>query len=134
MQPDVQAFLHAETGVTTWVVADPATGLCAIIDPVLDAGGATASADALIAAIRERDFGPTWILETRADGPSAAAHVKYETGASVAGAAGPGREPDSTLSGGETLPLGALAIAVVNVPGRGLAYAIGERTFAPPEA
>ncbi|AYV46035.1 MBL fold metallo-hydrolase [Caulobacter flavus] len=91
MQPDITAYHHAATGRVTYLVADPATLLCAIVDPVLDfdpATGETSTAfvDAIIADIRARDLGPTWILETAVHTGhlSAAGHLKYETGASVA--------------------------------------------------
>lgn len=91
MQPDITAYHHATTGRVTYLVADPATQLCAIVDPVLDfdpATGETSTAfvDAIIADIRAKDMGPTWILETgvHTGHLSAAGHLKYETGASVA--------------------------------------------------
>ncbi|PXA91209.1 MBL fold metallo-hydrolase [Caulobacter sp. D4A] len=91
MQPDITAYHHAATGRVTYLVADPATLLCAIVDPVLDfdpATGETSTAfvDGIIADIREKDLGPTWILETgvHTGHLSAAGHLKYETGASVA--------------------------------------------------
>lgn len=34
--PEVTAFYEARTGSVQYVVADPATRQCAIIDPVLD--------------------------------------------------------------------------------------------------
>ncbi|MFT4251182.1 MAG: MBL fold metallo-hydrolase [Caulobacter sp.] len=91
MQPDITAYHHAATGRVTYLVADPATLLCAIVDPVLDfdpvtGETSTAFVDAIIADIREKDLGPTWILETAVHTGhlSAAGHLKYETGASVA--------------------------------------------------
>ncbi len=91
MQPDITAYHHAASGRVTYLVSDPATLLCAIVDPVLDfdpATGETSTAfvDAIIADIREKDLGPTWILETAVHTGhlSAAGHLKYETGASVA--------------------------------------------------
>ena len=55
-KPDVRGFYHARTGSVQYVVSDPQTGACAIIDPVLDydeKSGATATveADAILAYV-----------------------------------------------------------------------------------
>ena len=51
--PEVTAFYEARTGSVQYVVADPATRQCAIIDPVLDydeksAATATIQADLIL--------------------------------------------------------------------------------------
>lgn len=91
MQPDITAYHHAATGRVSYLVVDPATQLCAIVDPVLDFDPATGEistsfVDSIIADIRAKDLGPTWILETgvHTGHLSAAGHLKYETGASIA--------------------------------------------------
>lgn len=71
MTPSVQPFFHADSGTWTYVVADPASGEAAIVDPVLDfdpkAGRtSTASAEAVLAHVRERGLRVAWILETHA--------------------------------------------------------------------
>mgnify|MGYP001108933646 CR=1 FL=1 len=90
MQPEITAFHHPATGRVTYLIADPATLLCAFVDPVLDYDPLTQAVDtrfvdAIIADVRARDLGPTWILETglHTDHLSAAGHLKYETGASI---------------------------------------------------
>ena len=89
--PDVEAFFDERTFSVQYVVSDPATKRCAIIDPVLDLderSGATATrnADRLLAFVRERGLEVEWILDTHphADHLSAAAYLKAQTGAPTA--------------------------------------------------
>jgi glyoxylase-like metal-dependent hydrolase (beta-lactamase superfamily II) len=81
--PQVRGFFDATTSTLSYLVADPATGAAAIVDPVLDyepkaARTSTASADQLIAAAAGLKV--EWILETHthADHLSAAPYVKLE--------------------------------------------------------
>ncbi len=90
-EPLVKGFFDKRTFSVQYVVADPQTGSCAIIDPVLDydpnAGTiATWSADALLAHVREQGFRLEWILDTHphADHLSAAGYLKDRTGAPTA--------------------------------------------------
>ena len=57
--PEVTAFYEARTGSVQYVVADPATRQCAIIDPVLDydeksAATATIQADLILNFVTDR--------------------------------------------------------------------------------
>jgi glyoxylase-like metal-dependent hydrolase (beta-lactamase superfamily II) len=87
----VDAFFDACSFSVQYVVSDPSTGRCALVDPVLDydeKSGATATslADALLAFVRERNLTVEWILDTHphADHFSAAAYLKEKTGAKTA--------------------------------------------------
>lgn len=67
----IQPFFDIDTATFTYLVSDPASGQCAVIDPVLDydmhAGRTgTASADRVIAHIRAHGLSLAWILETHA--------------------------------------------------------------------
>src|ERR1700730_5474343 len=67
-RPEVQGFFDDRTYSVQYVVSDPATHRCAIIDPVLDfdeksGSTATRSADAILDYIRKRDLGGGWILD-----------------------------------------------------------------------
>ena len=67
MQPYVEAFFDPNTFTYSYVVSDPATGRCAIVDSVLDydpAAGRTsfASADRLIAYVRAQGLTVEWLL------------------------------------------------------------------------
>lgn len=88
---DVKAFFHAPTFTFSYVVADPATKHCAVIDSVLDfdlPSGTLSyeSADEIIAFIKEQQYTVEWILETHmhADHLSAAAYIKKALGGKVA--------------------------------------------------
>jgi glyoxylase-like metal-dependent hydrolase (beta-lactamase superfamily II) len=87
-RPRVQAFFDPRTYSVQYVVSDPATHLCAIIDPVLDydeksGSTATASADAILHYVRTNGLTVAWILDTHphADHFSAASYLKELTGA-----------------------------------------------------
>lgn len=86
--PTVAGFYEPVTGSIQYVVTDPETRRCAIIDPVLDfdpksGSTATRSADALLAHIETSGLALEWILDTHphADHLSAAAYLKQKTGA-----------------------------------------------------
>jgi glyoxylase-like metal-dependent hydrolase (beta-lactamase superfamily II) len=86
-QPIVSAFFERRTCSVQYVVADPETKRCAIIDPVLDfepKSGATAthSADALLEHIEREEYVVDWVLDTHphADHFSAAGYLKDQTG------------------------------------------------------
>jgi glyoxylase-like metal-dependent hydrolase (beta-lactamase superfamily II) len=90
-QPQVDAFFERRTCSVQYVVSDPVTRCCALIDPVLDydekSGSiATWSADALLAFVRDHDLTVEWILDTHphADHFSAAGYLKHRTGAKTA--------------------------------------------------
>jgi len=82
-KPHVQAFFDEPTFTVSYVVTDPATKACAVIDSVLDydpASGRTSkdSADEIIAYIREHGLSLEWILETHvhADHLSGAPYIQ----------------------------------------------------------
>src|SRR5271170_463998 len=91
LEPDVTGFYEEATGSVQYVVADPVTRRCAMIDPVLDfdlTSGATrtTSADRLLRHIEARGLTLEWILDTHphADHFSAAGYLKDMTGAPTA--------------------------------------------------
>src|SRR4029079_9370331 len=84
-------FYEKRTCSVQYVVADPETKRCAIIDPVLDfdpksGATATASADEILAHVEEQGYTVEWILDTHphADHFSAADYLKARTGAQTA--------------------------------------------------
>jgi glyoxylase-like metal-dependent hydrolase (beta-lactamase superfamily II) len=158
MQPEITAYHHPGTGTVTYLIVDPATFLCAIVDPVLDFDPAseavdTSFVDKIIADIRAKDLGPTWILETglHSSHVSAAGHLKYETGASVCIGARvveslkrlapkfgesmvdlDGWDFDKLAKDGEALPMGGLKITTIALTGRlpgAVAYRLGDVLF-----
>ncbi|MEM8841197.1 MAG: MBL fold metallo-hydrolase, partial [Pseudomonadota bacterium] len=90
MTPDVTAFFDEPTNCASYIVRDPGSTACAIVDSVLDfdhASGRTStkSADGLIAHIREQGLSCEWILETHvhADHLSAAPYLQDELGGKI---------------------------------------------------
>jgi len=93
--PDIRAFFDEATNSVSYLVADPATGAAAIVDPVLDfdvASGRVAarSAERMLAAAADAGLRIEWVLETHvhADHLSAAALIRERTGAQVGIGAG----------------------------------------------
>ena len=87
----LRGFFEKRTSSVQYIVADPETKRCAIIDPVLDFdlnSGATAthSADELLDYIKQENYDLQWILDTHphADHLSAAGYLKDKTGVPTA--------------------------------------------------
>ncbi|MFY9349762.1 MAG: MBL fold metallo-hydrolase [Sphingobium sp.] len=157
--PTVKAFFDEATNTVSYVVHDPATLRAAIIDSVLDfdpASGRTsfASADAIIAYVREQGLAVDWLLETHAhaDHLSAAPYLQGRLGGTLAiGAAiltvqqtfgalfhegtdfaRDGSQFDRLFEDGDVFRIGELPATVMHVPGHtpaDLAYVIGDAAF-----
>lgn len=87
MKPVVKTFFDEPTFTFSYVVSDPETKRCAIIDSVLDfdyAAGKTdtASADQIVAYVQSEALSVDWIIETHvhADHISAAPYLKEKLG------------------------------------------------------
>lgn len=157
-QPDVAGFFDPQTFSIQYVVSDPATNACAIIDPVLDfdeKSGATAtrSADALLDHIERKELTPVLIFDTHphADHFSAAGYLRDRTAAPIATGsavtevqklwkaiydwptlADDGRQWDRLFSDGDTFAIGALKARFLHAPGHTLASmtcVIGDAAF-----
>ncbi|KAK8061508.1 beta-lactamase-like protein [Apiospora phragmitis] len=83
-QPTVHDVFEPKTGTWQYVVADPATLMAVIIDPVLDFDLATqvistTTADALLSLVKEKGYHVCMILETHAhaDHLTAASYLRY---------------------------------------------------------
>ena len=90
MHPEVHAFFDKTTNTVSYVVKDPQTNICAIIDPVLDYAPesgrtSTVSAQAIEVFIQSGDLRAEWILETHvhADHLSAAHFLKNRLGSKI---------------------------------------------------
>ena len=90
MNPIIDAFFNEPTNTVSYLVADPASGAAAVIDPVLDYDAEdgtvdTASAEAILARAAERGWTIGLVLETHAhaDHLSAAPLFKTRTGAKI---------------------------------------------------
>jgi glyoxylase-like metal-dependent hydrolase (beta-lactamase superfamily II) len=157
-KPDVKGFFDKRTYSIQYVVSDPATKKCAIIDPVLDfdeKSGATATrnADAILGHVREQGLEVEWILDTHphADHFSAAPYLKEKTGAPTAigekvtevqklwkgfynwpDFPADGSQWDRLFAEGETFAVGSIPAKVLFSPGHTLAsitYVIGDAAF-----
>lgn len=157
-RPDVQAFFDKRTCSIQYVVSDPATRRCALIDPVLDydekSGSVrTASADALLAFVQEKGLEVEWILDTHphADHFSAAGYLKDRTGARTAigehvvdvqrlwreiyhleDFSADGSQWDRLWADGDVFRIGTMDVSVLFSPGHTLAsvtYVVGDAAF-----
>ena len=89
-KPIIQAFFDEPTNTISYLVADPATGHAAVIDPVLDyehsAGEVdTRAVETILKAAADAGFTIVWTLETHAhaDHLSGSPYIKAKTGAKI---------------------------------------------------
>ena len=156
--PVVKGFFDKRTFSIQYVVSDPTSKKCAIIDPVLDfdeKSGATAthSADEVLAHLAEEGLSVEWILDTHphADHLSAAHYLKGRTGAPTAigdrvgevqklwkkiynwpDFPADGSQWDHLFASGERFKVGNIEASVMFSPGHTLAsitYLIGNAAF-----
>lgn len=158
-RPVVTAFFDEATFTVSYVVRDPASKACAIIDSVLDfdpASGRTSerSAKAVVDFVRAEGLEVVWQLETHAhaDHLSAAPYLQEALGGRLAiganivrvqetfgklfnaGAdfARDGRQFDHLFADGERFAIGGLEAIALHVPGHTpacMAYVIGDAVF-----
>lgn len=154
----IRAFFDEATNTVSYLVADPASGRAAVIDPVLDydhrAGKlSTRSAEAVLEAAEAAGYRIDWVLETHAhaDHLSAAPLVKARTGAKIGigqritevqrifrpvfnatDLAAEGGDFDHLFADGERFSIGALEALVIATPGHTpacVSYKIGDAVF-----
>jgi len=90
IKPEVQAFFDAATNTISYIVKDPSSNACAIVDSVMDidyaAGRITFDhADELIRQIESQALKLEWIIETHvhADHLSAAPYIQGKLGGKI---------------------------------------------------
>ncbi len=90
VQPEVTGFFDPATNTISYVVKDPASTACAIVDSVMDidyaAGRITYThADEIIAFVRARGLTLDWLIETHvhADHLSAAPYIQRQLGGKI---------------------------------------------------
>lgn len=90
IRPEVTAFFDEPTNTVSYVVKDPASNACAIIDSVMDidyAAGRIAykSADAIIAFVQKHNLKVEWLIETHvhADHLSGAPYIQGKLGGKI---------------------------------------------------
>ncbi len=91
-RPDVSGFFDKRTNTVSYIVKDPQSSACAIIDSVLDFDYASGrmsydSADLLIAHINKHGLQVEWLIETHvhADHLSAAPYIQQRLGSGKIG-------------------------------------------------
>ncbi len=141
---NVKAFFDEVTFTLTYVVSDPVTNKCAIIDSVLDydpdsGRTSTASADMVVDYVNAHNLKCEWILETHvhADHFSGAPYLKEKLGGKTAIGenvslvqktfapifnaektfAKDGRQFDHLFSDGDTFHIGEIEANVIHTPG-----------------
>ena len=159
MGPNVHAFFDPDTWSLTYIVQDPNSGSCAIVDPVLDYEAAsgqttTESADEVVAKVEAENLTVEWILETHvhADHLSAAPYLQKRLGGKIGiGAhitevqnifgnlfnAEPefhrnGSQFNQLFADGDTFAIGELTVTAMHTPGHTpacMTYHIGDSLF-----
>ncbi len=159
MQPSVKAFFDQATYTFSYVVRDPDSTHCAIIDSVLDydpksGRTSTHSADAIVDYIEAQGLKVDWILETHAhaDHITGSVHLLERLGGrtgigarivdvqatfmklfNLTGDLVPnGRQFDHLFEDGDRFAIGTMSVDVIHTPGHTpacLTYLIGDCAF-----
>lgn len=159
MRPTVASFFDEATNTVSHIATDPESGRAAIIDSVLDFDPAsgrtdTASADRLIAHVKENGLSVEWVLETHihADHLSAAPYLleklggRLAVGAAIAqvqhtfgdlfnaepGFARDGSQFHHLFQDDEEFRLGGIPARAIHTPGHTpacMTYVIGDAAF-----
>ncbi len=158
-RPEVTTFFDEPTNTLSYVVKDPATNACAVIDSVMDLDYPSGSisfggADQIIAFITDNNLELEWILETHvhADHLSAAPYIQQRLGGRIAigfnisvvqntfgpifnagsGFACDGSQFDVLLRDGDTIQIGQMAGVAMHTPGHTpacMTYVLGDAVF-----
>jgi glyoxylase-like metal-dependent hydrolase (beta-lactamase superfamily II) len=158
LQPVIHSFFDEPTNTVSYLVADPASKLAVVVDPVLNydhkSGEANVtSVDAILVKAAADGLKIEWVMETHvhADHLSGAPYIKLKTGAKVAigehirdvqqifrpifnamDVSGTGAEFDVLLKDGDEFNVGAMTIKAMATPGHTpacLSYQIGDAVF-----
>jgi len=159
MSPDVKAFFDEPTNTIAYVVADPNSKKCAVIDSVLDfdyASGRTDTtfADGIIDYIKDNDLEVEWVLETHvhADHLSAAPYIQEKLGGKIGIGANitivqetfgkvfnegtrfqrDGSQFDALFKDGDSIHVGQMRIDILHTPGHTpacMTYVAGDAAF-----
>jgi glyoxylase-like metal-dependent hydrolase (beta-lactamase superfamily II) len=158
--PTVKGFFDPASNTISYIVKDPASNACAIIDSVLDmdyaAGRITYdSADRLIDSIQTEGLSLEWIIETHvhADHLSAAPYIQDKLGGKIGVGAGikeiqntfgkifnegtefqrDGSQFDALFEDGDTYTIGEMTVFAIATPGHTpacMVHVIGDAAFA----
>jgi len=158
-KPKITAFFDEATFTVTYIIADPDTKKCAVIDTVLDYDAnmgrtRTDSADKVIASIKHQGLTIVWLIETHvhADHLSAAPYIQKQLGGTIAisdqithvqemfgdlfgveySFVRNGSQFDHLLTPNEELKIGNLSMTALHTPGHTpacMSFVIGDACF-----
>ncbi len=159
VKPDVKAFFDPGTNTISYVVKDPGSASCAVIDSVMDldyaAGRITYEhADEIIGYVREKHLVVEWLIETHAhaDHLSAAPYIQDKVGGKLGigrnitviqdvfgkifnegtGFQRDGSQFDRLFDEGDSYEIGGMAAFVMHTPGHTpacMTHVIGDAAF-----
>lgn len=157
--PEVSGFFEKDSNTISYILKDPRSNACAIVDSVMDidyaAGRITyESADELIAAIKKKNLDLEWIIETHvhADHLSAAPYIQQKLGGKIGVGAGimevqetfgkifnegtefqrDGSQFDALFEDGDTYSIGNMKAFAISTPGHTpacMVHVIGNAAF-----
>jgi glyoxylase-like metal-dependent hydrolase (beta-lactamase superfamily II) len=157
--PEITAFFDEDTFTVTYIVADPDTKQCAVIDSVLDYDAnmgrtRTDSADKVITHIKEQGLTLVWLLETHvhADHLSGAPYIQQQLGGKITigdqitqvqdifgnlfnaeeAFSRNGSQFDHLLAANEELKVGNLSMTALHTPGHTpacMSFLVGDACF-----
>ncbi len=157
--PQVKAFFDDDSNTITYVVRDPGSKSCAIVDSVMDFDHAAGrlsyeSADEVIAYIQENNLKLEWQIETHvhADHLSAAPYIQEKLGGKIGVGAGitivqdvfgkvfndgtefkrDGSQFDALFEDGDTYMIGNMEVTALHTPGHTpacMTHVMGEAAF-----
>ena len=157
--PDVRSYFDVKTNAACYILKDPKSNACAVIDSILDfdmASGTThtAHADMLINEIKKNSWNLEWIIETHvhADHLSAAPYLSQKIGGKIAIGSNinavqkvfgkifnagtefqmDGSQFDCLFEDGDSFNVGQMEVEVMHTPGHTPAcvtYVVGDSAF-----
>lgn len=159
LHPQVQSFFDSASNTISYLVQDPASNSCAVIDPVLDfdyAAGriSTQQADEIIITIKQQQLKLEWIIDTHAhaDHLSAALYIQKRLGGKLGIGqhitqvqqtfadifnednrfCRKGSQFDHLFADGETYQIGTMTAFTIHAPGHTpacMVHVIGDAAF-----
>lgn len=159
IKPEIKAFFDQDTFTFSYVVKDPGSKICAIIDPVMDIDYAAGrisygGADRILDYVTENGLTVDWIIETHvhADHMTAAHYIKDKIGGKIGIGEKvrtvqetfgkiynednrfkrDGSQFDRLFKDGDTYEIGSMPAFVIHTPGHTpacMVHVIGNATF-----
>lgn len=160
VRPDVTPFFDPTSNTISYVVKDPGSRACAIVDPVMEFSAAAGrltyeSADKMIAFLKAHDLSLEWLIETHvhADHLSGAPYIQDQIGGKIGIGAHvrdvqdvfgkvfnegtefrrDGSQFDALFEDGDTYHVGTMACSAIHTPGHTpacMVHIMGNAAFA----